>query len=156
MLSSSLYAMLKLSKTSSPQKLFNYGCVTLQLSVNLKISIQLYFSCLWTLGPDIILFYLVVCGPQVPLLFYSISHLKLQLPMSIYLVQLSVDYRSRYRSIENSAAKSNREHPQNSNACIQGRTKDEGSGSSGPPPTQVLEGRRVGVIIKKNNRKCYA
>ena len=29
MLSSSLYAMIKLSKTSSPQKLFDYDCVTL-------------------------------------------------------------------------------------------------------------------------------
>ena len=31
MLSSSPYAMLKLSKTSSPQKLFDYACVTLYI-----------------------------------------------------------------------------------------------------------------------------
>ena len=33
MLSSSLDALLKVSKTSSPQKLFDYDCVTLYLCV---------------------------------------------------------------------------------------------------------------------------
>ena len=34
MLSSSLYAMTKLSKTSSPQKLFNYDCVSFFTQIN--------------------------------------------------------------------------------------------------------------------------
>ena len=33
MLSSSLYAMLKLSKKRSPQKLFGYDCITLYLNL---------------------------------------------------------------------------------------------------------------------------
>ena len=41
MLSSSLDTLLKVSKTTSPQKLFAYECVTLY--VNLKFTVKCYF-----------------------------------------------------------------------------------------------------------------
>ena len=37
MLSSSLFAMIKMSKTSSPQKLFDYDCVTLYVSIDVSV-----------------------------------------------------------------------------------------------------------------------
>ena len=43
MLSSSIYAILKKSKTSSPQKLFDYDCVTLY-----HINFSTYLTLLYT------------------------------------------------------------------------------------------------------------
>ena len=40
MMSSSLHTMLKLSKTSSPQKLFDYNCVTLYLNLAKNILLK--------------------------------------------------------------------------------------------------------------------
>ena len=48
MLSSSLDALLKLSKTSSPQKLFDYDCVTLYLVKSDLSSVHVYYSIHWT------------------------------------------------------------------------------------------------------------